>query len=305
MQHDENRRDRAQGALLGLAIGDAVGTTLEFKRRDSYAPLDDMIGGGPFGLAAGQWTDDTSMALCLADSLLARGDIDEHDLMQRFVRWWRDGENSPTGKCFDIGTTTREALGRFVSSGNPVAGDTGERTAGNGSIMRLAPVALFWQRDGARARTAARRQGSTTHRHPATLDACDWLAASLVEAVRTGSRDAALAMDTPVSTPEIASVLAGSWRTKRRAEISSSGYVAHTLEAALWAVGHASDFRDAVLRAVNLGDDADSVGAVAGQLAGAIWGAAAIPPEWRRRLAWHAHIKALADALYERAAAMP
>lgn len=305
MQHEEGRRDRARGALLGLAIGDAVGTTLEFRQRDSYAPLDDMIGGGPFGLAAGQWTDDTSMALCLADSLLARGDLDEHDLMRRFVRWWRDGENSPTGQCFDIGITTREALRRFESSGDPVAGDTGERTAGNGSIMRLAPVALFWHRDDGRARAAARRQGATTHRHPATLDACDWLAASLVEAMRTGSRGAALAAGTTVATPEIASVLAGSWRTKRRDDISSSGYVVHTLEAALWAVGHASDFRDAVLRAVNLGDDADSVGAVAGQIAGAIWGASAIPPEWRQRLAWRAHIETLADALYERAAAMP
>src|ERR1700754_2398601 len=106
-------RDRAVGALVGLAVGDAVGTTLEFSRRDSMPPLKDMVGGGPFRLQPGQWTDDTSMALCLADSLLACDGLNQHDLMQRFLRWWRDGENSCTGECFDIGITTRTALMRF------------------------------------------------------------------------------------------------------------------------------------------------------------------------------------------------
>ena len=105
---------RATGALLGLAVGDALGTTLEFRPRDSYPHIEDMVGGGPFRLEPGQWTDDTSMALCLADSLLADGGLDQRDLMARFVRWWQCGERSATGRCFDIGNTTRAALQRFI-----------------------------------------------------------------------------------------------------------------------------------------------------------------------------------------------
>ena len=106
--------DRALGCLLGLAVGDTLGTTLEFSKRDAHPPLTDMVGGGPFGLNPGEWTDDTSMALCLADSLIACGEIDQRDLMERFVRWWREGHNSHNGRCFDIGITTRRALQRFV-----------------------------------------------------------------------------------------------------------------------------------------------------------------------------------------------
>ena len=132
----EVTRDKAIGALLGLAVGDAVGTTLEFKGRDTYHPLTGMVGGGPFNLSPGQWTDDTSMALCLADSLLACGKVDQRDLIKRFVRWQREGENSCTGRCFDIGSTVGNALVKFELYGNPVAGSTHPRAAGNGSLMR-------------------------------------------------------------------------------------------------------------------------------------------------------------------------
>ena len=140
------RQDRALGCLLGLAVGDALGTTLEFARRDSRPAVTDMVGGGPFGLPPGAWTDDTSMALCLAESLLAHGRVDPHDLMTRFVRWYRDGHNSVTGTCFDIGGATRAALERFLRTGDPLAGSTDPRSAGNGSIMRLAPVPLAYAR---------------------------------------------------------------------------------------------------------------------------------------------------------------
>ena len=136
--------DRALGCLFGLAVGDALGTTLEFATRDARPHLTDMVGGGPFGLRPGEWTDDTSMALCLADCLIACGELDQGDLMERFVRWWQEGENSHSGRCFDIGTTTQRALQRFIETGDPVAGATDPGTAGNGSVMRLAPVALRW-----------------------------------------------------------------------------------------------------------------------------------------------------------------
>jgi ADP-ribosyl-[dinitrogen reductase] hydrolase len=126
--------DRASGTRLGSAAGDAVGTSLEFKTRDSYPPLTDMVGGGPFGLKAGQWTDDTAMALALADSLAANNGLNEADLMERFVRWHEQGEYSCTGSCFDIGITTRQALSRWKRTGNPTAGSVRQdRTKATGT----------------------------------------------------------------------------------------------------------------------------------------------------------------------------
>ena len=138
-----NRRERYRGCLLGLAVGDALGTTLEFCRPGSFTPITDMVGGGPFRLKPGQWTDDTSMALCLASSLTERGGFDARDQMERYVRWWREGYWSSTGRCFDIGNTTSAALSRFQKTGDPFAGSTDPHAAGNGSLMRLAPVPLF------------------------------------------------------------------------------------------------------------------------------------------------------------------
>ena len=125
--------DRAKGALVGLALGDALGTTLEFSGRDTEPPVTDLVGGGPFRLAAGEWTDDTSMALCLADSLLERGLLDVDDVMERFLRWYEEGHNSVTGECFDIGATTAGALHSFRDTGEPLSGGTDPQSAGNGS----------------------------------------------------------------------------------------------------------------------------------------------------------------------------
>ena len=177
------RRDRAGGALLGLAVGDALGTTLEFSLRDSEPRVSDMVGGGPFGLAPGEWTDDTSMALCLAESILERGAIDPEDLMRRFTAWWQDGDNSLYGICFDIGITTSAALQRFLDTGDPLSGSTDPRTAGNGSLMRLAPAAIRWWGDPGKARAAARLQSRTTHGAAQAVDACDFFAGLLVEAI--------------------------------------------------------------------------------------------------------------------------
>src|SRR5512136_1692428 len=143
---------RYRGCLLGLAVGDALGTTLEFTSPGTFTPIDDMIGGGPFHLKAGQWTDDTSMALCLATSLIERRGFDPIDQLERYVRWWREGYLSSTGSCFDIGGTVRSALARFGHTREPYPGSTDPHTAGNGSIMRLAPVVLYYARVTQRAR---------------------------------------------------------------------------------------------------------------------------------------------------------
>jgi ADP-ribosyl-[dinitrogen reductase] hydrolase len=289
--------DRAVGALLGLAVGDAMGTTLEFKPRDSYPPIRGMIGGGPFGLAPGQWTDDTSMALCLADSLLHVGDLDLLDLMQRFARWQHEGYNSCTGDCFDIGNTTAAAIARFLRTGDPAAGAKEPETAGNGSLMRLAPVALRWHGQPDRAITAARAQSEATHGAPVALDACAFFAALLVEAIGGATKEQVLRDRQFPGAAEIAAIARGEWRHKHRDEIRSSGYVVHTLEAALWCVEQTESFEEAVLGAANLGEDADTTAAVAGQLAGALYGRAAMPPHWLDQLAWRDRIERIAVAL--------
>jgi ADP-ribosyl-[dinitrogen reductase] hydrolase len=286
--------DRACGCLLGLAVG----TTLEFRPRDTYPPLTDMIGGGPFNLAAGEWTDDTSMALCLADSLIENGDLDETDLMHRFVRWWRTGENSVTGWCFDIGFTTRNALSEFEKSGDAIAGSWDPNTAGNGSLMRLAPVAIRHHGDRTRAIELARRQSVTTHATPAAVGACAFFAGLLVDAMNGVDRSVLLSPRGFEGHPEIAAIAGGRYIGKKRGEIASSGYVVDTLEAALWCVHRATDFREAVLLAANLGDDADTVAAATGQIAGAIWGEGGIPEDWIAKLAWCDQIRKRAMRLF-------
>lgn len=295
----ETIRNRALGAFIGLAVGDALGTTLEFEARDAKAPVYDMVGGGPFDLLPGQWTDDTSMALCLADSLIACDGLNERDLMERFCRWYRVGENSCTGGCFDIGVTTREALELFRRTDDPLAGPTDARTAGNGSIMRLAPVVLRHWNDTERLRDVSRRQSYTTHGADEAVDACDALATVLASLIAGKPLRVVLAGSHGAYCSGVQTVMNGSYRGKARSAIRSSGYVVHTLEAALWCVSETTTFRDAVLLAVNLGEDADTVGAVTGQIAGAAYGASSIPEEWFNRLAWNDRMVETAQQLYE------
>ncbi len=294
--------DRACGCLLGLAVGDALGTTLEFKPRDSYAHITDMVGGGPFGLDAGTWTDDTSMALALGDALLAsavKGAIFEpQEAQRRFVEWWKNGAYSPTGHCFDIGITTRQALSRFELSGDPISGSDDPYSAGNGSLMRLAPVAIWGIRvEPAVMTRVARRQSMTTHAADACLDACEAYALMLRAAIYGADFHGALGHARGSYGPEIGPIVTGSWRGKKRDQISSSGFVAHSLEAAIWCVGNTGNFDDAVLLAANLGDDADSTAAITGQLAGAIYGASSIRSSWLEKLAWRDEIEVLARNL--------
>jgi ADP-ribosyl-[dinitrogen reductase] hydrolase len=287
--------DRAHGAFLGLAVGDAFGTTLEFSARDTQPLHTEMTGGGPFGLASGEWTDDTAMALALTDSLISCQGFGPQDLATRFVRWWQQGDYSCTGTCFDIGITTREALARFVRTGDPYAGSTDPRTAGNGSLMRLAPVALFALHHAHLADELARDQSRITHAAPQAIEACVYFVQLLRDAI-LGQPDV-LRPRTWAGDPVIAAIAAGSWRQKTRDEIRSSGYVVDTLEAAVWAIGTTTSVEDALILAVNLADDADTVGAVTGQLAGALYGASAIPERWLHPIAWRSGISAAADRL--------
>jgi ADP-ribosyl-[dinitrogen reductase] hydrolase len=294
----EGARDRALGALIGLAVGDAVGTTLEFSSRDSRPRHTDMTGGGPFRLEPGQWTDDTAMALALADSLLTHNGVDEADLMRRFVSWRDTGEYSCTGTCFDIGVTVSHALRHWKRTGDPVAGSPDPQSAGNGALMRLAPVALRFWNDPQKLREAATRQSHTTHGAAEALSASVAYAELLADAISGVPRSQVLAPKHGAYAGQISPIMGGSWRGKPRHQIASTGYVAHSLEAALWSVGRTADFRGAILTAANLCGDADTTAAITGQLAGALYGLKGIPAEWLNRLAWRDRIEAVASDLF-------
>ena len=307
-------RDRFRGCLLGLAAGDALGTTLEFKRPGSFEPIDDMVGGGPFGLRPGQWTDDTSMALCLATSLVERGGFDATDQMQRYVRWWREGYLSSTKSCFDIGNTVSAALSRFVEDGDPYAGSTDPYSAGNGSLMRLAPVAMYFSGDAAEAIAMAADSSRTTHQAQEAVDACRFFAGLLIGALRGVDKETLLSPGyCPVErlwerdplAEKIARVADGSFKDRNPPDIRGTGYVVDALEAALWAFHNSDGFREGALLAVNLGDDADTTGAIYGQIAGAHYGAKTIPAPWRDKLTMAAKITSLADRLHGQAALPP
>ena len=290
--------ERYSGCLLGLACGDAVGTTVEFSPRGTFAPLTDMVGGGPFRLRLGEWTDDTSMALCLGHSLLAQGGFDAADQMQRYVAWMQHGYMSSNGVCFDIGNTVQQALNAFLQTGNPFAGSTEPQTAGNGSIMRLAPVPMFYGADVAKAIHFSGESSRTTHGAAVCMDACKLLGAMLVVALRGGTKEEVLetTVYTP-TTPEIQTIAAGNYKTKPYEQIKGSGYVVASLEAALYCFYHTNNFRDAILMAANLGDDADTTAAICGQVAGAFYGKSGIPSDWRSAVAMGAEIEQMALGL--------
>jgi ADP-ribosyl-[dinitrogen reductase] hydrolase len=274
-----------------------LGTTLEFSERDSLPHHTEMTGGGPFSLAPGVWTDDTSMAMALSYSLIMKRCFDPDDLMTRFVSWWQEGYYSPTGRCFDIGITTSQALKAFMTYGKPYAGDTHQESAGNGSLMRLAPVVLFTLQTPEECAQLAIDQSRTTHAAPQALEACEFFAGILQRAVLGEKKDTLFAPRKWDGHRAMQDIAAGKWRKKRRNQIRSSGYVVHTLEAALWAVDQTDSFEEALILAVNLGDDADTVGAVTGQLAGALYGYNAIPERWLAPLAWRDELYDLAGHL--------
>lgn len=281
--------DRRRGALLGLAVGDALGAAVEFLPPGSFEPVSGYRGGGAHRLAAGEWTDDTSMALALADSIAERG-WDLHDQAERYVAWWKTGAYSVNGRAFDIGVTTAAALRRFAATRDVrMSGDDSPQASGNGSIMRLAPVpvACMTLFPGSNDQLVQRliESSVTTHASSQCVSACAYMGVVLCGLLHGLPREHVLGpefvrthLNGHSLDAEVEEVAHGSYR--RQTPIGS-GYVVRSLEAALWAFHDAADFREAVLRAVNLGDDADTTGAVCGQFAGAYFGESGIPAEWR------------------------
>lgn len=290
--------ERYRGALLGLACGDAVGTSVEFQPRGSFKPLTDMVGGGPFNLKPGQWTDDTSMALCLAKSLLSQKGFEAADQMGRYLNWWQWGYLSSTGECFDIGMTVRDALTRYQETGEPFAGSTNPHTAGNGSLMRLVPVVLYYFPDRERILTFSANSSRTTHAAPEAVECCQLFAELIHRALQGAAKADVLSLSgTTGLEPKVAAIARGDYQGKPERDIQGSGYCVASLEAALWCFHQTDSFESAILKAANLGDDADTTAAIVGQLAGAHYGVQAIPNHWLEKLHWRNDIEAMADAL--------
>jgi ADP-ribosyl-[dinitrogen reductase] hydrolase len=294
--------DRYRGSLLGLACGDAVGTTVEFMPRGTFSPVTDMVGGGPFNLKPGQWTDDTSMALCLAESLLRKGGFDAADQMGRYLNWWKWGYLSSTGDCFDIGMTVRTALEAFEKNGDPFAGSTDPFSAGNGSMMRLAPLVLFYFPDLHSVDDFCRQGSRTTHGAQEAIECCVVLARAMCNALNGAHKTDLLSVPcADLTAPDVVAIAQGKYADKPCEQITGSGYAVASLEAALWCVQHTNSFVDAVLAAVNLGDDADTTASIVGQLAGAFYGVQGIPTGWLEKLCMRDDIEEMAEAMFNAA----
>lgn len=293
--------DRSIGALLGLAVGDALGAAAEGMARGSYPRMTEFRASASHGLAPGEWTDDTAMALCLAESLLACGELDRHDLMRRFLRWYRTGENACRGHAIGIGENTRATLETYERTGAFAEGSDRAGGVGNGCIMRLAPVAIRYRSDAGAARETAILQARTTHCAEEAAEAAGLMAVLMTLALRRGDRSAISDALSQTRNPRIQAIAAGEYRHMPRERISSAARAADTLEAALWCLHRAASFEEAVVEAVNLGGDTDTIGATTGQIAGAIFGASAIPARWVASLRAADRIAALASALHHAA----
>lgn len=297
----ERVRNRACGALLGLATGEAIGATLVGCPSGSYQ-IEDMVGGGRLNLEPGQWASDTAKALALSECLARRYRFDERDFIERLIEWRDDGEYSCTGACVGIGVTTAAALDRYRRTEDPIAGETHADDLSNGSIARLAPVAIRYWRRSVERRDVADRQSRVTHGGPFAVAACVAFGDILADGIAGEPRATVLRLR-EVPVPQSTRTLnIGGWSGRRRKELTGANNAITSLEAAMWCVGTTESFENAVLAAANLGDDAGSTAALAGQLAGALYGACAIPDRWLEQLAWREKIADMADALFDHSA---
>ena len=296
---------RALGALVGLAVGDALGTTNEFQPAGSFEPITGMVGGGVFGLEPGQWTDDTSMALCLADSLLAQSRYDSFDVMERYERWHSEGYRSSTGVCFDIGNQVSRALWDFRANPRVPVDAVRTTSAGNGAIMRLAPMVIagFRSRSPREVVTTARLSARETHFSVEAEATTEVFAALLVGALLGWSPEQIMDVSwasTGAAFDEMAArVISPDPQVRASWEAETSGYIVNGLRLAVHGLLDFPSFKDATLAIANMGGDTDTNAAIYGQLGGAFYGVEAIPASWRTTLYQGEEIDQLARDLVE------
>lgn len=293
-----NLRDRFLGAMIGLAVGDALAAATQFRKAGTFTAVGDLLGGGPFDLPRGAWSDDTSMALCLADSLLEASGFDPRDQVERYRRWQQQGYLSATGQCLGITAGTAKALAQAQWRRQLFSGSHDPNQLDPEVLSRVAPAVLFYFSNPVDAVTFASEQARTTCQAPAALEACKLLAAWLLGCLAGHPKSTAL-----VPPPELLDInalrsnAAAIAATAGNTSAPDAGNVLEALEAAAWAFRSTDNFRDGALKAVNLGANSDVVAAVYGQLAGAHYGIGAIPATWRTSLVGQDLIEGFADRL--------
>lgn len=290
-----------RSAIFGHVIGDALGVPVEFvpRQRLQNHPVEEMAGGGSRGYPAGTWSDDSSMTLCTLASLTQRGGFDGADMMERFARWSQDGYMTAAGRAFGIGRTTAAAICRFLRGEHPEAyGGTSEKDNGNGSLMRILPVVLFNffcradEPDGRKLETVY-QASRLTHAHLRSQTACgiysfvaeELLGKPVKSSILLGLKKSREFYQDQAEYPQFSRLFSEKFASLPVEEIRSGGYVTDTLEASLWCLLNTGTYRDCVLKAVNLGGDTDTVAAIAGGLAGILYGEAALPETWLAQLA--------------------
>ncbi len=297
-----------EGSLLGLAIGDALGVPVEFKTVGSFEPVSDF--GDSNRLPAGHWSDDTAMALCLANSLIEKKSFDPTDQIEKYRKWLESGYCSSTGEAIGVGQTILRALLTYRPGSDPYVAISSNYSDGNGSLMRLAPVPLYFRNNPEEAMRNAALSSKITHGSELCRDACRYYAGLIIGALNGVPKSELLSeLYCPIPnfwkqnqlTEEIENIALGSFKQNDPPFIQGSGYVVKSMEAALWAFHTSETFEDGVLKAVNLGDDADTTGAIYGQLAGAYYGIDGIPKKWTDRVAKKEEILEVANELLEQA----
>jgi len=285
-------KDRYRGSLIGLAVGDALGAPIEFTQKDSFEPIKSYRRGGKFNLSIGEYTDDTAMMLCLAQSMIEKQGVDQKDQLSKYLKWFEDGYMSANNRSIGCGKVTLRALYRYMSRNCSECGNSRlTKGAGNGSLMRVAPVALFYANDIPLAMEMASKTSYTTHGLQICADTASLFVGLIIGALNGLDKEKLLSQEylDELMKPfegysfneEVVELLRGSYKDKSRDEIEARGYVIKTLESALWGFYNSNSFDEGLLMVVNLGDDADTVGAVYGALAGAYYGLDSIGKEYR------------------------